>query len=81
MSVKIRLQRQGAKKNPLYFVVATQESGKRDGNFLEKLGNYNPKAKNPAEKMTVNHEAVQAWLAKGAQCTRTVGQLLKLTAK
>ena len=78
MAVKIRLSRQGAKKVPVYFIVATDSMSCRDGAFLQKLGQYQPKAKNPAEKLTINREAVQAWIAKGAQPTRTVGQLLKI---
>jgi small subunit ribosomal protein S16 len=78
MSVKIRLSRQGAKKEPVYFVVATDSSSSRDGRFLQKLGQYQPKAAKPSEKLKLNREALDAWIAKGAQPTRTVGQLLKI---
>ncbi len=81
MSVKIRLSRQGAKKNPQYLVVAVDSNAKRDGAFLEKLGHYFPKAANAADKIKVNLEAVKAWQAKGAQPTKTVGQLLKTLAE
>ena len=81
MSVMIRLSRQGAKKNPQYLVVAMDSARKRDGAYLEKLGHYFPKAKTQAEKLKVNFEAVQAWQAKGAQVTKTVGQLIKALAK
>jgi len=77
MSVKIRLSRQGAKKNPQYLVVAVDSNAKRDGAFLEKLGHYFPKAPKVSDKLKVNAEAVNAWIAKGAQPTKTVGQLLK----
>jgi len=81
MSVKIRLSRHGAKKEPIYFIVATDSSSKRDGDFLEKLGLYYPKAAKKADKLQVNAEKVQAWIAKGATVTRTVGQLLKTVSK
>lgn len=81
MSVTIRLSRQGAKKNPSYLVVACAERGKRDGAYLERLGQYFPKAKTAKEKIKLNLEAVNAWLAKGAKPTQTVGQLLKTLAK
>lgn len=81
MSVKIRLSRHGSKKNPLYFVVASRSEAARDGDFLEKLGQYRPKETDPAKKLTIEAEKVQAWIAKGAQVTRTVGQLLNLQAK
>jgi small subunit ribosomal protein S16 len=81
MGVMIRLARQGAKKNPQYLVVAVDSAKKRDGAYLEKLGHYYPKAKTDAEKLKVNPALVQAWQAKGAQVTKTVGQLLKSLAK
>jgi small subunit ribosomal protein S16 len=78
MAVKIRLSRHGSKKSPIYFIIATDSNSCRDGDFLEKLGQYQPKAAKPSDKLTVNREAIQAWIAKGAQPTRTVGQLLKI---
>ncbi len=77
MAVRLRLSRQGAKKNPQYLIVAVDENKKRDGIYLERLGHYFPKAKNPKEKIKVNLEAVNAWLKKGAQLSQTARQLLK----
>ena len=79
MATKIRLSRQGAKKSPIYFIVVSDSSSKRDGDFIEKLGLYFPKAANKDEKVKVNWDSVAAWKAKGAQMTRTVGQLLKVS--
>ena len=73
--VKIRMQRMGAKKNPQYVIVATNEYAARDGKFFEKLGFYYPKAK--TDKLKVDLAKVAAWKAKGAQCSLTVEQLLK----
>jgi small subunit ribosomal protein S16 len=81
MAVTIRLSRQGSKKNPQYLVVAVDSSKKRDGAYLENLGHYFPKAKNAVDKIKVNHEALKAWQAKGAQLSQTVGQLVKTLAK
>jgi small subunit ribosomal protein S16 len=81
MAVTIRLSRQGAKKNPQYLVVAVDSAKKRDGAYLENLGHYYPKAKDPKDKFKVKLEAIQAWQAKGAQTSQTVGQLLKTLAK
>lgn len=81
MAVTIRLSRQGAKKNPQYLVVAVDSAKKRDGAYLANLGHYYPKAKEAKDKIKVNMEAIQAWQAKGAQCSQTVGQLLKTLAK
>jgi small subunit ribosomal protein S16 len=81
MAVTIRMSRQGAKKHPHFLIVAVDSSKKRDGAYLEKLGQYFPKAKDPKDKIKVNLEKVNAWKAKGAQVSETVGQLLKSLAK
>ena len=72
--VKLRLQRFGAHKDPKYRIVAADSRSPRDGKFLEILGTYNPLT-NPAT-VTVDSEKVQAWLAKGAQLTVTVKNIL-----
>ena len=72
--VKIRLQRFGAHKAPKYRIVAADSRSPRDGKFLEILGTYNPKT-NPAEG-TLNADAIKAWIAKGAQPTITVKNIL-----
>ncbi len=72
--VKLRLQRFGAHKAPKYRIVAADSKSPRDGKFLEILGTYNPLT-NPAT-VTVDAEKVNAWLAKGAQPTLTVKNIL-----
>lgn len=81
MSVMIRLSRQGAKKQPSYMIVAVDKSKRRDGEYLDRLGQYFPKAKESKDKIQVNQEAIDAWIQKGAQVSQTVGQLLKTLAK
>lgn len=78
MAVKIRLSRHGSKRAPMFFVVAADSASCRDGAFLKKFGQYQPKASKPSDKLKVDREAIQVWIAKGAQMTRTVGQLLKI---
>jgi small subunit ribosomal protein S16 len=75
MATKIRLARAGAKKRPFYQVVIADERSRRDGRFIENMGTYDP-TKNPAV-FKLNEEKILAWLAKGAQPTDTVRQLLK----
>lgn len=81
MAVTIRLTRQGAKKRPEYLIVAMDSNKKRDGEYLDKLGHYYPKAKELKDKVKVNVDLLKSWQAKGAQVTQTVGQLLKGLAK
>jgi small subunit ribosomal protein S16 len=75
MAVKIRLTRMGDKKSPFYRVVVADSRSPRDGKFIEIVGTYNPLT-NPAT-VTVDAEKVQAWLAKGAQPTVTVKNILE----
>ncbi len=74
MAVKIRLQRGGKKKQPVYRIVAADSRFKRDGRFLEKLGQYNPSS----DPMTIDvkESRVMYWLGVGATPTDTVKNLL-----
>ena len=72
--VKIRLQRVGAHKAPKYRIVAADSRSPRDGKFLEVLGTYVPT--NEPATVTLDAEKIQAWLAKGAQPTITVKNIL-----
>jgi small subunit ribosomal protein S16 len=77
MSLKIRLTRGGAKKRPYYRIVVADARSPRDGRFIEKIGSYDPmKAKDSAERVILDIEKVQAWLAKGAQPTDRVLRFL-----
>ncbi len=75
MSVKIRLRRAGAKKKPSYRVVVADSHTKRDGSFIEIVGQFNPLTEPPSIK--INDERVRNWLAKGAQPTDAVARLLE----
>lgn len=44
MAVKIRLQRKGRIRLPIYRIVAADSKAPRDGRFIEILGQYDPKA-------------------------------------
>ena len=43
--VVIRLSRVGAKKRPFYHVVVTDSRRRRDGNYVENIGYFNPVAR------------------------------------
>jgi small subunit ribosomal protein S16 len=74
MSVRIRLQRHGAKKRPFYYIVVANATSRRDGKFIEKLGTYNPLTV-PAT-VQINRERALDWLHKGAEPTHTVNRIL-----
>jgi small subunit ribosomal protein S16 len=75
MAVKLRLSRQGRKKSPFYYIVASDSRSPRDGKFIEKLGTYNPLTI-PAT-IELNSEKAYEWLMKGAQPTDTVNAILR----
>ncbi len=75
MAVKIRLKRMGAKKAPFYRIVVADSRSPRDGRFIEEIGYFNP-CSEPNE-LSINKEAVEKWLATGAQPTQTVKSLIK----
>ena len=78
MSLKIRLARGGAKKRPFYRIVVADSRSPRDGRFIERLGTFDPlKAKDAADRLVVDAEKAQAWIAKGAQATDRVARLLE----
>ena len=72
--VKIRLQRQGAKKAPFYHIVVADSRSPRDGRIIEQIGTYDPMA-NPAI-INVNKEKVEYWVKNGAKPTDTVKALI-----
>jgi small subunit ribosomal protein S16 len=75
MSVKIRLARFGAKKQPSYRIVVAEEHSKRDGRIIEKLGHYDPRTEPPT--VVLNEERTQYWLGVGARPTDALGPILK----
>jgi small subunit ribosomal protein S16 len=77
--VKIRLTRGGAKKRPHYRIIAIDHERPREGRPLEYLGTYDPGA--DPERIEVDAERVDAWVAKGAQLSSTVASLIKRARK
>ena len=75
--VVIRLARSGAKKNPYYFITVADERRPRDGSFIERLGFFNPTAKGQEERLRIDLEKIEEWVAKGAQVSDRVNTLIK----
>jgi small subunit ribosomal protein S16 len=75
LAVRIRLTRVGATKRPSYRVVAIDSRRPRDGRSLEILGFYDPLT-DPAT-VKIDAERLNAWIAKGALPSETVGKLMR----
>ncbi len=78
MATKIRFARGGAKKRPYYRLVVADSRAARDGDFIEKLGTYNPLlAKDDATRFTFDKERIAYWISTGAQPSDRVLKLLE----
>jgi small subunit ribosomal protein S16 len=79
MSVRVRLTRVGSKKNPIWRVVVADQRSPRDGRFIETIGHYNPQTE--PSTIRIDEERLQHWLARGAQPSGSVKQLVKAYSK
>ena len=79
MAVRVRLTRVGSKKNPIWRVVVADQRSPRDGRFIETIGHYNPQTE--PSTIRLDEERLQHWLARGAQPSGSVKQLVKAYAK
>lgn len=77
MPTVLRLARGGAKKSPFYRIVVADSRKPRDGQFIERLGTFNPLlAKDNAQRVVLNTERAKYWVGVGAQPSDRVNKLL-----
>ncbi len=77
MAVKIKLKRLGKIRAPHYRIIVADSRTRRDGRAIEEIGLYHP-VQNPS-RIEVDSERVQYWLSVGAQPTKPVAAILKVT--
>jgi small subunit ribosomal protein S16 len=70
--LSIRLSRTGKKHLPNYRIIVVEKTKDPWGDFLEILGNYNPRTK----ELSIKADRVNEWLSKGAQASNTVFNIL-----
>lgn len=75
--VKIRLQKLGRRNKAYFRIVVTDARVKRQGTYLEKLGQYDPIETDKEKQLLVNTDRVKHWVAQGAQATEAVVNLLR----
>lgn len=68
----IRLSRIGKKKQPYYRIIILEKHKDPWGDYLELLGNYNPRTK----EVNLKADRIKYWLSQGAQPSNTVHNLL-----
>lgn len=77
MSLSIRLSRGGSKKRPYYHIVVADARSPRDGKYIERLGNYDPRLpKDSDERVKLDAERAKHWIAAGAQPSDRVSRFL-----
>nr|AWT39004.1 ribosomal protein S16 [Eunotogramma sp.] len=70
--LKLRLKRNGRKKQPSYRLVVIENTSRRDGRPVDEVGYYNPINK----QSYFNTDKITKWLNYGVQLTETTEQLL-----
>ena len=72
--LSIRMRRTGSKKRPFFRVVVSEARSKKEGEFIEVLGFYNPRSK-PAV-VEINKDRITHWIKNGARPSDSVRTLL-----
>jgi small subunit ribosomal protein S16 len=78
--VVIRLSRGGSKGRPFFNIVVSDKRVRRDGRFIERLGFYNPTAKENEESIRIAQDRLSYWRGVGAQASPTVERLVAQAA-
>ena len=75
--VVIRLARGGSKHRPFFHVVVADSHNRRDGRFIERVGFYTPVANEKQERVRLQADRLNHWIAQGAQVSDAVAKLIK----
>lgn len=70
----IRMRRTGSKKRPFFRIVVSEARSKKEGQFIEVLGFYNPR--NKPSVFEINKERVAHWVKVGARPSDSVRTLM-----
>ena len=76
MAVKMRLRREGKKKQPFYRVVVADVRSPRDGRFIEDIGYYQPL--HEPSTIEIDRDRALYWLRNGVQPSDAVVNLLRI---
>ena len=77
--ISIRLRREGATNHPFFKIVVADSRARRDGRFIEQIGNYNPTK--AGENANLDLDRVDYWLSQGARPSDTVASLIRRARK
>jgi len=71
--LKLRLKRNGRKRQPSYRLVIMENTTRRDGRPVDEVGYYNPITK----QSYFDVEKIAKWLSYGVKPSQTVSDLLR----
>ncbi len=72
--LSIRMRRTGSKKRPFFRIVVSEARSKKEGQFIDVLGFYNPRVR-PAV-FEINKDRVAHWVKVGARPSDSVRTLM-----
>ena len=73
--IKIRLQRKGRIRRPIYHIVVADSRSPRDGRIIEQVGRYDGVTEK--KETTINEERISYWLDNGDKPTDAVEKILR----
>ena len=73
--IKIRLQRKGRIRRPIYHIVVADSRAPRDGRIIEQVGRYDGVTEK--KETVLNEDRILYWLETGAQPTDSVRKILR----
>ena len=73
--IKIRLQRKGRIRRPIYHIVVADSRSPRDGRIIEQVGRYDGVTEK--KETTIKEERISYWLDNGAKPTDAVEKILR----
>ena len=76
MAITLRLSRFGKRDYATYRIIAIDKRKKRDTQYVEKIGSYNPHL-DKKTALAINKERLEYWRGKGAQISDGFAKLLK----
>lgn len=77
MAVRLRLRRVGKTNRPAYRICAIEKRRRRDGEYLENIGFYDPFIPKGQKRVRLNKERAEYWLSVGAVPSLTVLSFLR----
>lgn len=73
--IKIRLQRKGRIRRPIYHIVVADSRSPRDGRIIEQVGRFDGVTEK--KETVLNEDRIMYWLETGAQPTEAVRKILR----